>query len=94
MPNPGSVDVDLMIYGDLVGKWAPQIGDTIHKDGLISRWIAVITAVDGNNLLVRKAGNPRLLVLGDYTEEKIYLPNIKNSIIGSYYVIQRGTYYV
>lgn len=94
MPNPSNVEVDLLAYGDLA-TWVPQVGDVIHKDGLLNRWVAVITEAKGTSLSIRKAGNPKLLVTDNFKEDKISVFDIKNAFVGSYYVVaQRGTYYV
>lgn len=93
MPNPTTLEVDLLVYGDL-SSWAPQVGDVIHKDGLINRWVGVVTEVKGTSLTIRKAGSPRSLCTGDFKEEKVAIPSIKSSFVGSYFVVARGgTYY-
>ncbi len=93
MPNPTTLEIDLLAYGDLA-VWSPQVGDVIHKDGIFNRWVGVVTDVKGTNLIIRKAGSPRSLCTGDFKEEKIAVPMVKSSFIGSYYVNSRGTYYV
>ena len=95
MPSPSSLEVDLLEYGNLT-EWTPQVGDVIHKDGLFfNRWVGIILSVKSHQLTIRKAGNPRLLVMGDYKDEEISSQYIKNSMVGSYYVVaQRGIYYV
>jgi hypothetical protein len=87
------VQVDLIKFADLT-IWAPKLGDVIFRDGIFSRWFAVVCGVDKDLLLVRKAGNIRLLVMNDYEEVKLNVRKIKNSMIGSYNVISSdGVYY-
>jgi len=88
----GDIDVELVKYADLTG-WSPKVGDMLFRDGFIIRWFAVIYGVDGDTLLVKKSGNLRLLVQGDYEEIKLNVRKIKNTMVGSFSVISNSNVY-
>jgi len=87
------LEVDLLKYGDL-RRWNPKVGDTIFKDGLMFRWCCVVTGVKDDKVYVRKSGNVHLLTSGDFKEEVVDIKKIKNSMVGSYFAVSDGTYYV
>lgn len=87
------VSVDLLKYADL-SLWKPKVGDVIFNDGIFLRWFAVICAIENDVLYIRKSGNMRLLVSGEYEETKINVRKIKNSMIGSYIINSENTYFV
>ena len=88
------LEIDLMRYDDL-NKWKPQIGDSVFRDGVFSRWCGVIDGIDKDNLSIRMAGNPRLLVMGDYKSKIIKMSKVVHSMRGSHFVITKdGIYYV
>lgn len=89
----GDIDIELMKFADF-GIWTPKIGDVIFRDGMIIRWFAVVYGIDGDTLLIKKSGNLRLLVQGDYEEVKISVRKIKNTMVGSFSIISGNVYYV
>jgi len=86
------VTVDIFAYKSLA-NWAPMLGDVVFKDGLFFRWCGAITAVDGDDITIKKAGCPLLLAHGEGEDEITNSRKIRNSS-GSYYVVRNGTYYV
>jgi hypothetical protein len=89
-----NVDLELLKYNDL-RKWTPTVGDVVYCDGIFSRWWGIVTSVsqDGD-VSVRKSGNLRLMVQGDFKDEIISFNKIVNSMVGSYTVVRDGVYYV
>lgn len=88
------LEIDLMGYKELT-TWKPKIGDMLFKDGILSRWCAVVEGINNNNISVRISGNPRLLVTGDYKSKVLKVPKIVSSMVGAYFVVDKdGIYYV
>lgn len=88
------IEVELLKFADL-SKWEPKVGDVIFSDGFIFRWFAVIYQMNGDNLLIKKSGNLRLLVAGDYEETSTSIRKIKNSMLGSFSIINvENVYYI
>jgi hypothetical protein len=90
----GDVEVELLKYADL-SEWKPKIGDMVFHDGFIFRWFAIIYQVNNDMLSVKKSGNLRLLMQGEYEETILNFRKIKNSMVGSFSVIgHNNVYYV
>lgn len=91
--NMNKMEVDLIEHGPLV-RWAPQIGDMIFRDGGLFRWCGLVDGINGENVHIRKSGNPTLLMTGDYKNDIVNVSKIRHSRIGTYFVVSRGIYYV
>lgn len=88
------LEIDLMKHGPLA-NWTPQIGDFIFRDGVFSRWCGLVDGVFKETVNIRTAGNPRLIVTGDYKTKTIKIAKIKHAMAGSYYVATKdGSYFV
>jgi len=88
------LEIDLMSYKQ-INQWRPVIGDMLFKDGVFSRWCGVVEGINNDNISIRIAGNPRLLVTGDYKTKVFKVPKIINTMAGSYFVVSKdGIYYV
>jgi len=87
------LQVDLLKYAD-INVWFPKIGDMLFCDGWFVRWCALVEGIDADSISVKKSGNLRLLVNGEYKEEVINIRKIKSSMVGSYWVSSDGIYYV
>lgn len=86
-------EVDLIEFGDMK-NWTPKVGDMIFKDGMFVRWCALIDGIKGELANVRKAGNPQLLLSGNYKSEVINFRQIKTARFGQYFICSRGVYFV
>lgn len=90
------LEVDLLKYAP-IQSWKPSIGDVIHKDGLFFRSCFIVIGVNGDKVSVRKSGNIHLLISGDYKDvvfDGSFIRSIKNSSVGSYFIVSNGIYYV
>ena len=88
-----SVEIDFLKY-NLIKVWKPAIGDIVYRDSVFFRWWGIINGVNNDQINIRKSGNFRLLVSGDFKEEIININKIKSSWIGSYVVISNGIVYL
>lgn len=87
------LEIDLLRHSPITA-WMPSVGDVIHRDGVFSRWCAVVIGINGDKISVWKAGNPALMVSGESKEIVMNARKIKSASLGVYYVVSEGTYYV
>lgn len=88
-----SVEIDVFKY-NTIKAWKPMIGDLIYRDSVFFRWWAVILGVNSDQISIRKSGNFRLLVGGDYKDEIIDANKLKSAWIGTYVIISNGITYL